>query len=301
MSGVTGAVIGTGIAAAGATVYSANKAAGATRDATNASIAEQDKALAQQAELSKPYRDLGESAMPMYEALLGISPPAAAAPAGPDPTNPNTWDPNNPPFIPAPGGNFHGMIGDVLGNTGGAMIPNPNYKPPTAPAAGTPGAAGATPNIAEALRATPGYQFTRDEGTRGILNAASLTGGVSGNTLTDLDRFNTGLADSTYETRLGDYARAVGTGQAAAAGQAQNVGNAAGNISSLISNQGNTIAGINANMGAGIAKTIGNVSDQLIENNTLSALRGQTTPSPVMSDTTWSDGSGYTYNLPGGP
>lgn len=55
---------------------------------------------------------------------------------------------------------------------------------------------------AEEARATPGYQFMLDEGNRAILNGNAASGGVfSGGTLQALDKFNTGLADSTYSTR----------------------------------------------------------------------------------------------------
>lgn len=71
MSGIATAVAG--VAAAGATVYAANKSAKATSNASRDAISEQDKALQQQAELSAPYRGLGESAIPQLQALLGIS------------------------------------------------------------------------------------------------------------------------------------------------------------------------------------------------------------------------------------
>lgn len=70
MSGVATAIVGVGVLGAAATVYGANKAAGATRDASNAAIAEQKSALQQQAELSKPYRDLGTSNIDTYQKLL---------------------------------------------------------------------------------------------------------------------------------------------------------------------------------------------------------------------------------------
>lgn len=206
---VAAAIVGTGLAAATATVASGAMASDATKSATNASIAEQQSALGQQAQLSAPYRALGEAAIPKYEQLLGLTPGS----------NPNT--------------------------------------------------------IKAALESMPGYQFSLEEGQKGIMNAASLTGGVSGNTLADLDKFNTGLADSTFQTQLGDVAGAVGSGQAAAAGQAQNVGQAAGNISSALINQGNTTAGIDANVVAGLSKTLGNASDQYLTYQTMQALNNQ--------------------------
>ena len=130
-------------------------------------------------------------------------------------------------------------------------------------------------SIQKALEATPGYKFTQSQGETGILNAASLGGGVGGNTLAALDTFNTGLADSTYGSQVARIGQAVGTGQAAAAGQAQNVGTSAATIGNALTNQGNTTAGIDANLAAGLTKTIGNATDQYMTMDSLKALNTQ--------------------------
>lgn len=130
-------------------------------------------------------------------------------------------------------------------------------------------------SIQKALASTPGYQFALDQGETGILNAASASGGVGGNTLAALDKYNVGMASQTYQQVLDNTGRAVGTGQAAAAGQAQNVGNTAANIGSALTNQGNTNAGIDANLAAGLTKSIGNTTDAYITGQTLTALQRQ--------------------------
>lgn len=289
------AIISAAVVTAGATIYASNKSSSATQDATNASINQQNQALTEQAQLSQPYRDLGAAAIPAYEQLLGITPPAAPATA-----TPATGA--TPPMGGSP------TIGSVLTGLGGAFRPGPGgIIVPQIPGGSVPGAtratpatgatppAAAVPNIEQALQATPGYQFARDQGEKGILNAASLQGGISGNTLASLDQFNTGLADETYQQQLDNLARAVGTGQSAAAGQAQNVGTSAANIGNALINQGQTNAGIAANEAAGLTKTIGSAVDQYQTNQALNALKTQT---PAQS---WSDpsGSGYTYTLPG--
>ena len=129
-----------------------------------------------------------------------------------------------------------------------------------------------------ALQNTPGYQFTQQQGETGILNQASLGGGVGGNTLAALDTFNTGLADNTYQQALSNAQGAVGIGQAAAAGQASNIGTAAGNISSTLVNQGNTQAGIDANLAKGITGSITNAGNQYLSYQTLQSLNNQGTP-----------------------
>jgi hypothetical protein len=69
------------------------------------------------------------------------------------------------------------------------------FGPGSIPAA--PQYAGAP--TAEQARATPGYQFTADQGTAGILRGASAAGGaINGGTLKSLAQYNSGLADSTY-------------------------------------------------------------------------------------------------------
>ena len=61
------------VVGAGATVYAGNKAAGATKDATNASIAAQQSAQQRQEALNKPYADIGTGgAIDQYKNLLGI-------------------------------------------------------------------------------------------------------------------------------------------------------------------------------------------------------------------------------------
>jgi len=59
-----------------------------------------------------------------------------------------------------------------------------------------------TPNQAT-LEATPGYQFTRDQGLKSVQNAAAAKGlGISGAALKGAANFATGLADSTYKTQF---------------------------------------------------------------------------------------------------
>lgn len=53
------------------------------------------------------------------------------------------------------------------------------------------------------LEATPGYQFTRDQGLRAVQSAAAARGlGVSGAALKGAARYATGLADTTYDKRF---------------------------------------------------------------------------------------------------
>lgn len=203
---IAAAIVGAAVVGGVGSAVAGHEAAGATNNATNAAINEQNSALRQQATLSQPYRDLGQSAIPQLQDLLGLGPKGAAGEQA-------------------------------------------------------------------ALAATPGYQFAKTQGVQSTENAASAMGlTLSGNTLQGIDQFSTGLADSTYQNAVGNAENVVGMGQAAAAGQAANIGNAANNISGLVMNQGNTIAGIDANTVAGITKSIGGAADSYIMADTLKSL-----------------------------
>ncbi len=185
-------------------LFSAHKASKATSNATNAAVSEQDKTLAQQAQLSQPYRDLGQSAIPTLQDLLGIS--------GKDPT--------------------------------------------------------------AALENTPGYKFARDQGINTIRNNSTLSGGLGGNTLQELEKFGTGLADQTYQSSIDNLMRTVGLGQAAAAGQAANTGAAGANVSNLITSGAGTQAGIDLGTAGLLTKLIGTGLDNYNLTNTLAGLGG---------------------------
>lgn len=80
----------------------------------------------------------------------------------------------------------------ALGTKGGDEIVN-RLKELTAPF---------TANQAT-LEATPGYQFTRDQGLKSVQSAAAAKGlGLSGAALKEAARFATGLADNTLKTQF---------------------------------------------------------------------------------------------------
>jgi hypothetical protein len=72
MSGVTGAVVGAAVVGAGASVYSANKAAGAAKSAANSSIAEQQREYDQARADNAPYRVTGMSGLNQVAKLYGL-------------------------------------------------------------------------------------------------------------------------------------------------------------------------------------------------------------------------------------
>lgn len=161
-----------------------------------------------------------------------------------------------------------------------------------------------TAGIEASLAATPGYQFAKSQGIEATLNAATLTnpGGVSGNTLEALDRFSTGLADSTYQQALGNAQNAVTIGQNAAAGTGAGVLQTGANVGNAIINQGNTIAGIDANQAAGLSKVASGAASNYATLSTLNNLNSSypsvptTEASPGAGAGTIAAGDGYTFN-----
>lgn len=74
--------------------------------------------------------------------------------------------------------------------------------------------------IQASLEATPGYQFTKNQGLESVQNSYAAKGlGSSGAALKGAADYTTGLANTTYEQRLADYFNATARGQNAAAGQ----------------------------------------------------------------------------------
>lgn len=110
------------------------------------------------------------------------------------------------------------------------------------------------------LQNEPGYQFTRDEGMRGIQGSAAARGGLySGATLKALTKFNSGLADQTYgqafnrdaasKDRVFGYLTGAGQlGQGATASSQAMQQNSLNNISSNLIGMGN------AQAAAGVAR-----------------------------------------------
>lgn len=168
------------------------------------------------------------------------------------------------------------------------------------PGTGTPGTTGAiqqyqnllglgpggTADIEKSLAATPGYQFARDQGLQAATNAGTLTnpGGISGNTLEALDKFGTGLADSTYQQAVGNAQNAVTIGQNAAAGTGSGILQTGANVGNALINQGNTIAGIDANQAASLSKTASGAVGNYATLNTLNNLNSTGSYDPNLTD-----------------
>jgi hypothetical protein len=134
---------------------------------------------------------------------------------------------------------------------------------------GSKGAAG----IQETLSNLPGYQFAKSQGIEGTSRALAAQGmNLSGNQATALADYTTGLADQTYGEQLNRLLQPINIGQAAAAGQAANNTSSASSASNILTNQGNTIAGIRAGTAAGINNAVVGGVNSYLENQTLQGL-----------------------------
>ena len=143
------------------------------------------------------------------------------------------------------------------------------------------------PQLAQqTLQNMPGYQFAQQQGQNQTLAAAGAMGmGLSGNTLAGLSKYNQGLADQTYQQELQNLLAPVQIGQAAAAGQSANIGNAATNMGNIQMQQGQNNANIATGTIGGITGSIGNALNSYTTMNTLAGLRGAPNSTPYVAPT----------------
>ena len=116
------------------------------------------------------------------------------------------------------------------------------------------------------FQADPGYNFRRAEGLKGLERSAAARGLLqSGGTLKGIQQYGQNLASSEYENafsrylsqreaRLDPYRYLSSQGQAAAVGQAANVGSTGATLAEIAAQRGN----VNAAQAAGTAGAIGN-------------------------------------------
>jgi hypothetical protein len=214
MPGPVAAIAGSAAVGAATSIFGGNKQAKASKDAakaqlkaTQATIAQQERALEQQIGLQEPFRQTGVNALAGYE--------AASAP---------TYTP-------------FGMA---------------------------------------QFNADPGYEFRMAEGMKALERSAASRGILqSGGTLKDITRFGQDTASQEYQNafqrymmeqermrreRMDPLEYRIGLGQAAASGQAANVGSTAQNVGNLTTSMGNIrSAGIMGQANA-FTNTLGNIS-----------------------------------------
>jgi len=140
-----------------------------------------------------------------------------------------------------------------------------------------PKAAEYTPFGMPQFQADPGYNFRLSEGMKGLERSASARGLLqSGGTLKGIQQYGQNLASDEYQNafqrylterqaKLSPLEYQIGLGQAAASGQAANVGTTANSISELtqaLGNIGANRAVAQGNIAAATAGSIGNAFSQ---------------------------------------
>ena len=104
---------------------------------------------------------------------------------------------------------------------------------------------------------SPGFEFVREEGLRGIENRFSAQGGAqSGNALRRLAEFNTGLASQEFGNFFNRNLAQAGLGQAATTAGVQAGTNISGNIANALQRGGDVrasgVLGINEALQGGL-------------------------------------------------
>lgn len=208
----TAAAIGAAGAAvsAGASIYGSNKAAASAKSAANQ----------QQAQYNQTRGDLVPYFQPGQDAIGNALTLAQGSPTGGGPD----YVSQAAPYIDQAAG-YIGQQASAVGQAG-RYLGNA--------AANLPG------QMTQAqLEATPGYQFTLDQGLKSVQSANAAKGlGVSGAALKGAATYATGLADKTYmdqfnvaQQRFTDYL-GLGTNALAVAGGYGNVATGRGNLAS---------------------------------------------------------------------
>lgn len=103
-------------------------------------------------------------------------------------------------------------IGSLMSLLSGSSPLSPQNLPSAPQFTGTLPASFTAPTAAQA-EATPGFQFTEEQGEKGILEGAAAAGGaISGGTLKALDQYNQNLAQTAYGNTFSQALQTYGTG-----------------------------------------------------------------------------------------
>jgi hypothetical protein len=160
------------------------------------------------------------------------------------------------------------------------------------------------PQLTEsALRATPGYQFTENQGLKSVQNSAAARGlGVSGAALKGAAAYSTGLANNTYQQNFQDMvtnqtnaANRLLSGASLGENAAAQTGNYAtqtgANIGNNLIGAGNAIAGANIATGNAIAGGANSIGNLYLTNALLKSGGG----SGLFGSSGGTTGGGYDY------
>lgn len=279
MTWVAVAVGGAAVVGAGASMYAGDKAAGANRSATNASIGEQARQYDQARTDFAPQRSLGNSAMDQLARLYGFAPPSQAAAterAQADVLLGDTYLPSG--SLAVSPGNKQGsditLNGQIIGrvNPGGA---NGRFVP----AAGVDINALRQQQVQQGQAATsagapdmgaffesPDYQFNLAEGQKAIDRSLVARGrGLSGAGVKEGVRYASGMASQQYGDFTNRLLQIAGLGSAATSNTVAAGTNMANNNSAALINAGNQRASIYGQTAAGVNNSVqGGISNYML-------------------------------------
>ncbi|HLA60904.1 MAG TPA: hypothetical protein VK626_01540 [Nitrospiraceae bacterium] len=234
-----GAVLGAVVSSSGQ-----QSAANTAARSADAAAAEQRREFDITQGNAAPYITVGQQAINRLGSIYGYSSsPSTAAPSGYTGNNLPTGGTSvsrggqvDPSTLPVPYGHSNGATysnGAATSYNNLTQSANPATPGAPAPVAGTPAApaAGAAPLSApdySSFFKSPDYQFRQQQGTQGIENSFSASGGAkSGNALKALADFNSNLASGEFGNYFNRQAALAGVGQTAT-GQVGAAGVAAG-------------------------------------------------------------------------
>ena len=249
-----GAIAGSAVIGAGASIYSGNKAAKAQKNAAAQQAANEryfyDTTRADQA----PYREAGTGALRKLSQMYGIE----MAPE----TDWGAYVRGNPDILAgyqAEANARQGKFADI--DEFGQFHYQKYGKGENRDL--TPYQSGGVPGgVADygGFMASPGYQFRLDEGIKAAERSAAARGLLgSGATLKAVQRYGEGLASQEYENYANALRSMAGIGQTSTQATSAAGAQAAGGISQAIGNAGNARASSYANTGAAINQGVSNI------------------------------------------
>lgn len=220
------AAIVAGVLTVAGTAYAANRqnaATGAARSGANQANALSREENAQARADNAPWTVTGGGAQTRLGQLFGLPTTTPEAFAAQQPRLVGDTNlPGGVKTVPLGGGRYDVQNPD--GTSIGSLVPggsNGRFQPNGTPIAQTPSptpGAGGTPAAPDmsAFTQSPGYQFRKQQGTEGVVNAFGSSGGAfSGNALKALAEFNSGLASQEFGNYVGQLNQIAGNGQQA--------------------------------------------------------------------------------------
>lgn len=288
MTWVAVAIGGAAVVGAGASVYAGRQAAGASRDATSASINEQRRQYDQTRADFAPQRNLGGGATDLLGRLYGINTANSAAAGGGTPfgVSPGTvptvdsalyqsdpayryaWDRvlADQRQVDSRGFYHRASEHDAARVTADMNRYAAEFRQQNPQGGGQGGSGQAGRPDMSAFFESPDYQFNLAEGQKAIDRSLVARGrGLSGAGVREGVRYASGLASGEFNNYTNRLLTMAGLGNAATSSTAQAGANAANNNSAALIANGQNRGSAYANMAAGVNNSVqGGISNYML-------------------------------------